>query len=326
MDRRIRWGIVGPGRIARKFVEDLQLVEDGTAQAVASRSLTKAEGFAGQHGIPSSYGSYDELFRDDEVDIVYIATPHDSHARLAVDALKAGRAVLCEKPVALSRQQAETMVEASRESGQFFMEGFWSRFIPAIRESIDLSRSGQIGDINYVNADFSFRIDGDPESRLLNMDLGGGALLDVGVYPMFLAYAILGLPTGVSARAKFHATGADLQTGIVLEYEDALATLYAGFASRTNVEATISGTKGRIVIDPMWHCADSYTVHWNDDSPGQRTERPRRGLGFTYEINECHECLRRGAIESDFWSHQDCLNLIGVVDQVREIIGLHYPE
>lgn len=325
MAKEIRWGLVGLGNIAHTFVKDLQLVDDAVVYAAASRSADKAEEFAREHGIETAYGSYRELLEDDRVDIVYIATPHNSHAELTVAGLRNGRHILCEKPVAINREQAEGMVAASRESGKFFMEAFWARFNPNIREVIDRVRAGEIGEVRYVHADFAFRVDKDPSHRMLNMELGGGALLDMGVYPLFLAYAILGTPTGILAKSKFHATGADLQTAMILDYDKAQAVLYTGFSSQSEARATISGREGRVVIHPPWFAADSFTFFRNYDADGTLFEREKKGRGFCHEIEECHACIRSGRIESEHWSHGDSVELMGIVDRIRMMVGLRYP-
>ena len=322
---RIRWGIAGLGRIAHKFVNDLRLVAEADILAAGSRDVDRARSFAEHYGIDRAYGSYDNLLRDPDVDIVYVATPHDSHAELSVRALDAGKHVLCEKPLALNRHQAADMVAASERNERFLMEAFWSRFNPCIDEVLGLVRDGEIGEVKYVAADFSFRVEVTPGSRMLDMERGGGSLLDMGVYPVFLAYSVLGTPTGVIASAIFDESGADLQTSMTLEYDDAMAVLYSSFVSQSNMAATISGTEGRITLNPIWHETDSYTVRRSRDDDGMTTRQPRTGKGFYHEIVECHRCIGVDRLESDRWSHRDSLNVMNIVDDVRRAIGLRYP-
>lgn len=320
----VRWGIVGLGRIARAFIKDLHLVESAEVAAVGSRDERRARQFCREVGAARHHGSYDSLFADPDVDIVYVATPNDSHADLTVQALEAGKHVLCEKPFALSRAQGERMVAASRANGRFLMEAFWSRFNPTIAEVLERTRNGDLGPVRYISADFSFHVDPVPGSRLVDLARGGGALLDIGVYPLFLAYAVLGMPERVTARTIKHEQGADWQTAIILEYPKAMAVLYCGFASRSGLTATISGERGRFELDPTWHETDSYRFV-DDKESSLRFDRPRSGKGFTHEILECHRCIAQGLIESTAWSHADSLALMGIADEVRRQIGLTFP-
>ena len=191
--KNIQWGIVGLGNIAHQFCHDLLLVEEANIYAVASRSLNKAQEFGGKFQAEKAYGSYQELLNDPDVDIVYMATPHDSHMELSIAAMEAGKHVLCEKPIAINSNQAHKMIQASQKSQCFFMEAFWSRFNPSIVQSYQKVKEGILGEIKYINADFAFHV-GQPQYRMTDVTLGGGSLLDMGVYPIFLSYLILGIP------------------------------------------------------------------------------------------------------------------------------------
>lgn len=321
--RKIKWGLVGLGQISSVFAKDLLLVNDAEIYAVASRSKDKAQDFAKKYKVKKAYGSYNEIFNDSEVDIIYIGTPHNSHAELSIEAMKCGKHVLCEKPLALNQQQAESIINASRKYKKFFMEAFWSRFNPSIKEVKRKVGDGLIGDVKYINADFAFYIEVFEGSRITNMELGGGSLLDMGVYPLFLSYLILGMPEKILATSNFFDSGADKQTSMILQYKLAQAVLHSSFVSQSNMIATVSGEKGRINLNFVWHEAQSYSVHL-----GNQTEEfylPTKGKGYTYEIEECHNCILNNKIESDFWSHKDSLNLISIVDEVRKQIGLIYP-
>ncbi|MFT5144086.1 MAG: putative dehydrogenase [Rhodothermales bacterium] len=324
MTTPLRWGILGLGGIAHKFASDLALVDGAVLAAAASRTQAKADAFCAEHG-GKAYGSYQDLLEDDQIDVVYVATPHDSHAALTIASLEHGHHVLCEKPVAVNRAQAKRMVDASSASGKFFMEALWSRFNPTIAAVIDRTQAGDIGQVRYITADFSIEVTAGPESRLLNPELAGGSLLDMGIYPLFLAYAIMGVPDRITARMIASETGVDGQTGIILEYPKAMAVLYSGFASQSNMEATVTGSLGRFSIEPMWHASDAYRHHVNRASDFERHHHPRKGLGFVHEIEECHRCIRSGETESALWSHRDSLNLIALLDGVRREIGLRYP-
>jgi len=321
-ENKIKWGIIGLGNIAEQFARDLALIPEAQLYAVASRSLEKATEFGTFCIATKSYGDYDSLINDDQVDIIYIATPHDSHASLSIQALNAKKHVLYEKPLAINYAQASQMIVASRENNRFFMEAFWTRFNPSFRDVLSKVKAGELGKIQYINADFGF-IMNNGQSRLEAVNLGGGSLLDMGVYPLFLSYMILGKPEKVMASSLFYESGADKQTTMILNYPAAQAVLQSSFIARTNMHATISGEKGRIVIDPNWHEAQSYSVF--QDEVETKFVWPTIGKGFTYEIEECHQCIAANKIESAVWSHQNSLDLITITDQVRKEAGIIYP-
>ena len=323
--RKIKWGIIGLGTIAHQFANDLMLIEDAELAAVASRNLEKSKEFAKEYDCPKAYSSYDAIINDPEIDILYIATPHSSHASLTIQALQHNKHVLCEKPIALNYSDALQMITASKANNKFFMEAFWTRFNPSFREAFSKIKKGEIGEVKYINADFAFyadNLDG-IGNRKTAMNLGGGSLLDIGVYPLFLCYVVLGIPSEILAKSNFHQTGADLQTSMILQYENAQAILHASFVSTSNIKATINGAKGRINLNTLWHQAQSYTLTL--DNQEEEILLPTKGKGFTYEIEECHQCIRENRIESNLWSHQNSLDLIKIVDTVRHQIGLEYP-
>lgn len=322
---KIRWGIIGLGNIAHKFAKDLMLVEEAELVAVASRNLDKSQEFAEKYTVKNVYDSYDAILNDAKVDIVYIATPHNSHAALSIKALQNNKHVLCEKPIALNYNDAFQMITASKENNRFFMEAFWTRFNPSFREAFSKIINGEIGTIKYINADFAFcaeNLEGIGD-RKTDINLGGGSLLDIGVYPLFLCYMLLGIPSEIVAKSNFHKTGADLQTSMILQYENAQAILHSSFVSVSNMIATINGSKGTINLNSLWHEAQSYTLSVNNKK--EEFLLPTKGKGFTYEIEECHRCIRENKIESQLWSHQNSLELIKMVDEVRNQIGLEYP-
>jgi predicted dehydrogenase len=323
--KKIKWGIIGLGNIAHQFAKDLMLVEEAELVAVASRNMEKATAFAKNYNCKNAYDSYEAIMDDVEVDILYIATPHNSHAALTIKALKSNKHVLCEKPIALNYEDALQMIKASKESNQFFMEAFWTRFNPSFREAFSKIKKGEIGEIKYVNADFAFTADqlGGEGNRKTDITLGGGALLDIGVYPLFLSYVLLGIPAQILAKSIFHSSGADLQTSMILQYDSAQAILHSSFVSKSNMTATINGTKGTINLNALWHEAQSYTLIVNNEK--EEFPLPTKGKGFTYEIEECHHCVRENRIQSSLWSHQNSLELIKIVDEVRKQIGLEYP-
>lgn len=323
--KKVKWGIIGCGSIAHKFASDLALIEDAELTAVASRALDKAKAFAQTHQSTKAYGSYDELFLDSDIDIVYIATPHNSHAALSIKAMDSGLHVLCEKPLAINKNEVTKMIETSRRTKKFFMEALWTRFNPnivAIKKHID---NGEIGQVKYINADFTFKLDKPLDSRTLNLELGGGTILDIGIYPAFLSYILLGMPKEILAKSNFHkVTKCDIQTSMIFHYEEAQAIIYSGFISESDKIARISGTDGQIYIHDTWHVAQGYTLVKN----GQKEifNLPTIGIGFSHEIIECHSCIRENNIESRHWSHQNSLELISILDDVRKQVGLKYPQ
>lgn len=321
-NNKIKWGIVGLGNIAQQFASELQLIDSAEVYAVASRSLNRAQDFAKQFQCSKAYGSYDELFQDENVDILYIATPHDSHAELTIRALQNNKNVLCEKPLALHYKDVEQMIATAKKHNKFFMEAFWTRFNPSMRETLQHIQDGAIGEVKYVNADFAIKFENPDNTRMTDMKLGGGALMDIGVYPLFLAYLILGVPKEILAKSNFHETGADAQTSMILQYDNAQAVLHSSFLYTNNVEAYISGTKGRIDLDSLWFMTESYSL--TQEGKKQKFERPTLGKGYTYEIEECHACLREDRKESALWSHKNSLELAKIIEDVKIQIGLSY--
>lgn len=318
----IKWGIIGLGTIAHQFAKELQLVQGAELVAVASRNKDKATAFAEIYHCKKAYDSYEAIMNDATIDILYIATPHDSHAELSIKALEKNKHVLCEKPIALHYQDAEKMIAASKKYNKFFMEAFWTRFNPSFRAAFAKIKQGEIGEIRYINADFAFCANENQKNRLFDLKLGGGSLMDIGVYPLFLAYTILGVPESILATSNFHSSGVDSQTAMILHYKEAQAVLYSGISHTSDMKATISGTKGQINLNKTWHMAESYTLIKNEKETNY--DLPTNGMGYTYEIEECHQCLRNNAIESQLWSHQNSLELIQLVDKVKNQIGLDF--
>ncbi|WP_299162918.1 Gfo/Idh/MocA family oxidoreductase [uncultured Eudoraea sp.] len=324
MKEKIRWGIVGLGNIAQKFADDLKLIADGELTAVASRDIQKAKRFGELNNAKHAFGSYQELFACTDVDVVYIATPHTSHADLSIMAMNEGRNVLCEKPMGINRGEVERMIASARKNNVFLMEALWSRFNPSIRKVKNLIDEGIIGEVGYLHADFAFyALDKDINGRLLNPALAGGSLLDIGIYPIFLAYLILGFPEKIMASSKIYKTGVDIQTSMIFEYSNAQAILYSGLTSNSEMKAEISGSEGTVFLTPRWHEAQEYSVEKNDKL--EKVQLPTRGKGYEYEIVEVHQCLRNGKLESDLWSLKNTYDLIRIMDNIRKQTGVVFP-
>jgi len=324
MNNKIRWGIIAPGKIARKFADDLIELSDCQITAVASRSIERAKEFSEIYQIPHVFKSYDDLFASDVVDVVYIASPHSFHKNLAIAAMKSGKHVLCEKPLGVNSAEVKAMIETARAEKVFLMEALWSRFNPTIQKIKALVDEHAIGALKYINADFAFyALDRPKESRLFNLELAGGSLLDIGIYPVFLAYLLLGKPDEISAKSHFNETGTEIQTSIIFNYKDAQAMLYSSLAHDSRMSAEIAGTKGSITINPRFHETDGYTL-----KTGIKTsdiKAPKIGKGYTHEIIEVNNCLRENKLESSFWSHQNSIDLIGLLDAIREKSGISFP-
>lgn len=320
----IRWGIVGAGNIANTFAKDLALVGGNHLSAVASRSLSKASEFAETYGAEYAFGSYDELFKSDVVDVVYIATPHTSHADLSIRAMEHKKHVLCEKPMGINCEEVKLMLAKANENKVFLMEALWSRFNPTIKKVKELIDNGEIGDISYLKADFAFYgLDRDEKGRVLNPELAGGTILDIGIYPIFLSYLILGMPVKITAQAHFHKTGIESQTSMIFEYENAQALLFSSLACTSEMKAEIAGSKGSLFISPRWHEPSSYTMVKDGESKHIPIEKI--GKGYTYEIEEVANCISAGKLESKLWSHQNTADLCTLLDKVREKAGIRFP-
>lgn len=320
----IRWGILGPGRIAEKFASDLALVDDAKLVAVASRSLDRAIAFGAKHFNATPYQSYEAMIKEGGIDIMYISTPHTFHLDQTLLCLENGISVLCEKPASLNRTEVQLMVDAARHNHLFFMEALWTRFIPATLKVLEIVESGEMGEVEQVEAEFCFTAPVDPDSRLYNLGLGGGSILDIGIYPAFLAYLLLGKPEKIKASGQVYSTGADQTCTMNFMYPDRKsAALHSSILFDSNMPARITMTKGYILMQPRWHEAPGLVVIKAGYEP-EHISCPPLGKGFTHEIMECHHCLRSGKIESQFWSHQDSLQLIGILDEVRSQVGVVY--
>lgn len=325
MKNRIGWGILATGTIAQKFCEGLKLLGDAELVAVASRSMEKARAFGAEYGVKRAYGSYEELVRDPEVDIVYIATPHPMHFENAMLCLEAGKAVLCEKPFTMNAREAEALIAFAREKGLFLMEAMWTRYLPAIVKVREWLSKGLIGEVRFLKADFGYRCAWDPEGRLLNPVLGGGALLDVGIYPVSFASMVFGAqPRSVKSLAHIGETGVDEQFAALFEYEGgAIASLSGALRTDFVNDALILGTHGRIHVPDFFH-AKTATLH--TASGAEEVFGPEfEGNGYQYEAAEAMRCLREGKLESSIMPLEETLAIMRTMDAIRSQWGLKYP-
>ncbi len=324
MAKPIRWGILGTGKIARAFATALQDVPDAVLAGVASRSRDKADEFATEFRACAAHGSYEALVAADGIDLVYVATPHPQHAANALLALGAGKGVLCEKPFTMNRREAGQVVALARANKLFLMEAMWTRFIPALGEVKRLIAAGEIGSVHQVVADFGFTANVGPEHRVFNPELGGGALLDLGIYPLSIAASLLGPVVDVKAQAEMGPTGVDVQTGFTLRHAGGgMSVCSCSFQARTPGELTVSGSRGHIRMNTMFHRARSITVALEDGS-SRTIDTPYLGNGYVHEVIEAQRCWRDGLIESPAMTHAETLALMQVMDEIRRQIGLTY--
>jgi len=325
MTNTVRWGILGTGRIARDFATALRDTPGATLAAVASRERPTAEAFADEFGIPLRLAGYDSLAACADVDLVYIGTPHAMHAENALAMLAGGKGVLCEKPFALNRAQAEQVVALARSRRVFLMEAMWTRFMPALAEAKRILASGVLGEVSQASADFGFAATGGPEARLFNPALGGGALLDVGIYPLSITAYLLGAVDAVRAQAELGPTGVDLQTVFTLRHAGgALSTCACSLKARTPGLLTVSGRNGHLRLDAPFHRAPTVTLTLAGELP-REIPTPYLGNGYVHEAIEAQRCWTEGLIESPAMTHEETLHLMGVLDDIRRQVGVRYP-
>ncbi|MBE1486679.1 Gfo/Idh/MocA family protein [Plantactinospora soyae] len=319
-----RWGILATGYIAATFVEDLRLLPDAEVVAVGSRTLETARAFADRHGVPRAYGSWQEFAADDDIDVVYVATPHAAHFDASMACLSAGKAVLCEKPITLDRAHAQTLIDTARANNLFLMEAMWMRCNPVVLRILELIADGAIGEVTGVQADFGVGGPFPPEHRMRARALGGGALLDLGVYPVSLAHLLLGLPDQIRAWAKISPEGVDENTGMVFGYDSgAVASLSCGMIGATPVAATITGRTGRIDLSPPFYRPTRVTLHRAGGAP-ELLPVDLAGSGYQHEAAEVQRCLRAGLLESPLVPHAATLEVMALLDDIREQIGVTY--
>jgi len=321
----IRWGILGTGAIAARFAEGLTILPDAELRAVGSRSIRTAGAFADRFGIAHRHASYDALAQDKEVDAVYIATPHPYHREHSILCLRAGKAVLCEKPFTINAAEAQDVIDVARQEGRLLMEAMWTRFLPAIAKVRDLLQTGAIGALRLASADFGFRAPLNPKHRLFDPQLGGGALLDVGVYVVSFASMVFGPPARVVGMAHLGETGVDEQSAMILGYDE--GQLFMGHAAvRTNTpqDASLVGTEGWMRIHSPWWRPDTITLtrHGGKD---ETFHLPFEGNGYNYEAAEIMNCLRSGRLESAAMPLSESLQIMQTLDQIRGQWGLRYP-
>ncbi|MDB5022926.1 MAG: afr 2 [Mucilaginibacter sp.] len=325
----IRWGILGTGRIARKFASDLQLAEDAILIAVGSRSQQSADEFNKEFPVQYCHYSYLALAQNPEVDVIYIATPHNLHYQNTLLCLQHNKSVLCEKPFAINSRQAIEMINIAKEKKLFLMEALWTKFHPHYIKMQEMIRQGLLGEIKAVLVNFGFRPTPPVPARLFDPALGGGTVMDIGIYNVFIAMSVLGKPDYIDAIMTPASTGVDEQCAILFRYKNgALAQLFSTFSSNLATEADICGTEGRIRLTSRFYEPSSTIEFYKEKADKKQiipvTKEP--GFGYQYETRHVNDCLRQGLTESNMVSFADTLLLIETLDKIRKAAGIHYPD
>jgi len=325
----IRWGILGCGRIARKFAADLSYVADSELIAVGSRSLENAESFAKHFPVAHIHGSYEALVKNKNVDVIYIATPHNLHYDNTLLCLHNDKAVLCEKPFAMNLAQAANMIKVAREKKIFLMEALWTKFLPHFIKTKELVTSGEIGAVKSLLVNFGFRPVAPVPKRLFDPALGGGTIMDIGIYNIFMALSFLGKPVAIDAVMTPADTGVDEQCAVLFRYQNgSMAQLFSTFSSDLATEADICGDKGRIRLTSRFYepsaCIEFYPG--KADSIQEIPFDKEPGFGYQFEARHVVECLKKGLIESPVMTHTDSLLLMETLDTVRRIAGIKYTQ
>lgn len=325
MSQEFKWGILGTGGIARAFARDLTFLNNHIVAAVGSRTKEKAEEFAIEFPGCTAHGSYEKLVTNPEIDAIYVATPHPMHLTNTILALKAGKPVLCEKPFSINASQARAMVEASIENNVALLEAMWMRFLPHIHQVRKIIASGVLGDIISVTADHGQRLADQGIARLVEPSLAGGALLDLGIYPVSFAHMVLGVPEKVQASAVMTDKGVDASTSILFTYASgAQAILTTTMIAQTPCRAVVSGVNGWLEIDRTFYNPTTMRVHLYD---GTTTEYPSnyQGHGLREQAIEFANIVRTGKFESEYLTHKHTLEIMDLMDLIRDKIGLKYP-
>lgn len=325
MSQEFKWGILGTGGIARAFARDLTFLNNHLVAAVGSRTKEKAEEFAIEFPGCTAHGSYEKLVTNPEIDAIYVATPHPMHFTNTILALKAGKPVLCEKPFSINASQARAMVEASIENNVALLEAMWMRFLPHIHQVRKIITSGVLGDIISVTADHGQRLADQGIARLVEPSLAGGALLDLGIYPVSFAHMVLGVPEKVQASAVMTDKGVDASTSILFTYASgAQAILTTTMIAQTPCRAVVSGVNGWLEIDRTFYNPTTMRVHLYD---GTTTEYPSnyQGHGLREQAIEFANIVRTGKFESEYLTHKHTLEIMELMDLIRDKIGLKYP-
>lgn len=323
------WGIIGLGKIARQFADDLRLLPNARLHAVASTSAERAAAFAAEFGAVHAFGRYEDMVLCPDLDVVYVATPHPFHSENTLLCLENGLPVLCEKPFAMNMDEARRMVAAARRNRVFLMEALWTRFIPAIEQVFQRVENGEIGTLHTIKADLGFKMPFDPQSRVYKKSLGAGSLLDLGIYPALLAVSLFGKPEpeNICAAATFTSTDVDESCAFTFQYPAGrLAIGHSTIAANTSLSAHLYGTEGTIFLHPRWHHTQKITISRYDgrQESFQDLEIPYVGRGYSYEAAHVMQCLDNELLESEIVPLELSLDLVETLETIRGKVGLVY--
>ncbi len=325
MNKIYNWAILGCGKIANKFAADLKLLPNAKLYATASRDLTRAEEFSNKWGFEIAYGSYVDMVNDPKVDAVYIATPHSFHYEQTLLCLNHKKAVLCEKAFALNLHEVNEMVACAQENNTFLMEAFWTMFQPSFNKALEIVRSGELGKLKMVRSDFAFNAPFIEEKRLYNPKLGGGSLLDIGIYPVFAALTALGVPDLIKTQAEFSPTGSEESINIIFKYKSGeMASLTSSFAMHSPVQTDFCCENGYVTLHPRWFTPTDITIWKAGQDPQIIANEHKIGSGHHYEAQHVMECLDAGLIESPQMSWSQSKNLMGILDRIRIDSGIFF--
>lgn len=320
--KKIKWGILGLGKIAHKFAEDLRNVSNAEIHAVASRSQEKADVFADKFSVAKSYGSYEKLVKDPEIDAIYIATPHSSHKENSILCLQHKKAVLCEKPFAMNLDEVAEMIETAQENDVLLMEALWTRFLPHYQYVINLVTSETFGKLKTIHADFGYYQPFDIQNRLFKKEVGGGSLLDIGIYPIFVALSTMGIPNEIAAKATFFENGADAECVMTFQYDHSTAYLKCSLKEPLPNEAIFSFEKATVTIHKPFHGPSGIAIL--KDGKSEVLDFNYQSLGYSFEIEHFNNLLLNNKKESDLMTFEFSKDLIRTIDSVRKIVGLEY--
>ncbi|HEY3369635.1 MAG TPA: Gfo/Idh/MocA family oxidoreductase [Prolixibacteraceae bacterium] len=326
MIKTYNWAILGCGKIARKFASDLQLLPNARLYAAASRSIENAQAFAHEMGFEKAYGSYDEMVNDPQVDVVYIASPHSHHCEHTLLCLNHKKAVLCEKAFAMNSRQVNLMIEAAQRNNTFLMEAFWTMFQPSFQKAMEIIHTGELGVLKMVRSDFAFNAEYNVEKRLYNVELGGGSLLDIGIYPIFMSLMALGKPSEMKTMATFCPTGAEESIMMSFNYpQGETASLVSSFACYSSTQTEFCFENGFLRLNRRFYTPTSITYwkNWEEE----KTINFDKGTGSGYELEAAHvmECLDAGKIQSSLMPWSVSSDLMEIMDRVRQDAGIVFP-
>jgi predicted dehydrogenase len=325
MKKKYKWGILAPGKMSAKFTSGLKLLENVELYAVGSRDLKRAKQFAEDFGFKKYYGSYEELANDGEVDVIYIASPHSHHFEHTLLCLKNKKAVICEKAFALNSMEVKAMISEAEKQKVFLMEALWPPFQPIYRKTKEILLGGEPGKIIHLNARFSFQAPYNPADRKFNLELGGGSLLDIGIYPVIDALYFMGVPSEVIAKASFTETGSEDSINIIFSYDDGrMATIYSSFRTAGGIGCDILCENGNLLFSRGRDMSQRLNVALNGKENKEYSLLPD-GMGYQFEAMEVMKCLDDGKLQSDVVPHSFSLNLMSTLDRIRQAAGIVFP-